>query len=182
MEYPFFTDKVYFSGPEERHLKEFLAQEPQPGKIYTNDKGEKRLVMDVILPMGIITSLTAFAPGGQFYHTPTAKWDGEVAQVDYENVDADGGGRATSKEWLKWTGGAVKIDEPKPQVKSAGAIAMDAHVAAQKKAIGAGREPVKTDFNDLETGWHSPTDNQKVIHKPENVPKKKRGRPSKKGL
>jgi hypothetical protein len=180
MEYPFRTDKVYFSGPEERHLKEFLAQEPQPGKVYVNEKGERRLVMDIILPEGVITKLTAFADGGVFYHTPCAKWVGVVAMVDYELVGEAGGGRATSEEWLKWIGASFKVNDPEPPVKSKKQEAVDNYISGIKKSIAAGREPVKTNFNDLEEGWHSPTDNQKTL--PKEKPKKKHGGSLKKGL
>lgn len=160
MEYPFRTDKVYFSGPEERHLAEFVSQMPECGRIYTKKDGDKRFVGKVTLPKGIKTDLTATGGmiderGNRWYHTPLAKLDGVLARVDFKDEDTGEWGSATSEEWLEWIGESISVKDPPPQKETG----MDKYVETCLKAVKEGKVPPAQDFTAKMKGdeWRSPT-------------------------
>ena len=114
MDYPFNNKMRYFSDAEQKHLEKFLENEPQTGVIYENGKGEKRLVLKVSYPKGLITKETVFWPevlidGSKYFHTPRAKEEGVEAvigcSVDGEQFNV------TSSEWMKWVSDVKKTEK-----------------------------------------------------------------------
>ena len=118
------TIKRYFSQAEQNHLDKFLKKEVTVGFVYENKKREKRHILKIALPLGLITKETVYyqdtfgdpgmgIPAYQLYHTPTAKLrDTVLAKIDYRTDDGDS--QCSSKEWLKWLGTDYNV-EPVPE-------------------------------------------------------------------
>jgi hypothetical protein len=133
MDYPFNNKMRYFSDAEKKHLDKFLENEPKTGTIYENGKGEKRLVLKVAYPKGIITKETVYWPemlvdGSKYFHTPRAKCAGVEGIVTCEEDGKQF--NVTSKEWLKWVA-TVKSTEQKPKPEQ------PAFIEARRKMLGA---------------------------------------------
>ena len=125
---------------EKDHITKF-HQKTQVEFTYTNKSDEKRKVLRVFLPLGAVTEDTIYfhEKKGTFYHTPLAKFEGELGKVIYE----DGKGKShdcDSKEWLKWLGdGEVEHTpnaQPEPDPNKAAIIKMGVRAAKAREVAG----------------------------------------------
>lgn len=119
MQYPFNTQEQYFRRDEEKALQAFLAEEPQPGLIYSAE-GEDREVIRVILPTGAVTKETIYTPllanGTRQYHTPRATLAGERgARVLYVDKQTGGMYNVPQDEWMAFVKSGFVTTEKPPQ-------------------------------------------------------------------
>lgn len=146
MDYPFVEGEKYFTPKQQKHIDEFIAVLPEPKKVYTNEKGERRKVIIVRLPRGCKTYLTAYFlanDGKTYYHTPTAGHDEPWGVMYYEDADAGVGASCTSMEWLKWLGASYTVDDAAVPM-SAQDAKITQYSESKRRAIASGAVPKVT--------------------------------------
>lgn len=144
MEFPFTTNKQYFSRDEAKQIDAFIALNVTPRDTWFSASGESRLVLRVDLPEGCVTPLTVYTKPlldrSKLYHTPTATLAGAKARIVYEKSDKSWT-VTDSDEWLEWISGGYQLNEYKPPEKTeAEKKKEELQVSMMKKATPTGKD------------------------------------------
>lgn len=116
--FEFNVDKDALDKKSQVALDAFLGGGFGPQQEWTNDKGEVRKIVEVILPLGAITDMTTYDGPRKNFHTPSAKIPGKMAQVHFlrktGDTYADTYSTCNQEEWLSWLGNEASFVSTKP--------------------------------------------------------------------
>ena len=109
MYYPYDTATKYFSDKEKEQLQKFLELDVKTGIIYTNKNNEKRQVLKIEYPQGLITKETTYAPvlykgGIKAYHTPRTTLPVDIKKASITYMEDRDMFKCDSDEWLEFVG------------------------------------------------------------------------------